>query len=66
MRPWPVNREVTLTVQGPAPPPACRRLIVDQLPDIERRGLSSLRAAVSGGSPAPAGLVRQVEATPSR
>ena len=30
-------------------------------PDIERRDLSSLRAAVSGGSPVPAGLVRQVE-----
>jgi len=31
-------------------------------PDIDRRDLSSLRAAVSGGSPVPAGLVRQVEA----
>jgi fatty-acyl-CoA synthase len=30
-------------------------------PDFERRDLSSLRAAVSGGSPVPAGLVRQVE-----
>jgi fatty-acyl-CoA synthase len=30
-------------------------------PDIERRDLSSLRAAVSGGSPVPAELVRQVE-----
>jgi fatty-acyl-CoA synthase len=31
-------------------------------PDIERRDLSSLRVAVSGGSPVPAELVRQVEA----
>ena len=31
-------------------------------PDIDRRDLSSLRAAVSGGSPVPAGLVREVEA----
>src|SRR5712664_3628893 len=30
-------------------------------PDIGRRDLSSLRAAVSGGSPVPAGLVRRVE-----
>jgi len=30
-------------------------------PDIERRDLSSLRAAVSGGTPVPAQLVRQVE-----
>ncbi len=30
-------------------------------PDIERRDLSSLRAAMSGGSPVPAELVRQVE-----
>jgi fatty-acyl-CoA synthase len=30
-------------------------------PDLERRDLSSLRAAVSGGSPVPAGLVRRVE-----
>jgi fatty-acyl-CoA synthase len=30
-------------------------------PDLGRRDLSSLRAAVSGGSPVPAGLVRQVE-----
>ena len=30
-------------------------------PDIERRDLSSLRVAVSGGSPVPAELVRQVE-----
>ena len=30
-------------------------------PDFERRDLSSLRAAVSGGAPVPAGLVRQVE-----
>ena len=31
-------------------------------PDFERRDLSCLRAAVSGGSPVPAELVRQVEA----
>jgi fatty-acyl-CoA synthase len=31
-------------------------------PDLERRNLSSLRAAVSGGTPVPAGLVRKVEA----
>jgi len=31
-------------------------------PDFGRRDLSSLRAAVSGGSPVPAGLVREVEA----
>src|SRR5260370_1259421 len=31
-------------------------------PDFERRDLSSLRVAVSGGSPVPAELVRQVEA----
>src|SRR5579864_3493271 len=31
-------------------------------PDLERRDLSSLRAAVSGGTPVPAGLVRKVEA----
>jgi fatty-acyl-CoA synthase len=31
-------------------------------PDIGRRDLSSLRVAVSGGSPVPAGLVREVEA----
>src|SRR5712664_2695197 len=30
-------------------------------PDIGRRDLSSLRSAVSGGAPVPAGLVRQVE-----
>ena len=30
-------------------------------PDFGRRDLSSLRVAVSGGSPVPAGLVRQVE-----
>jgi len=30
-------------------------------PDIERRDLSSLRAAVSGGAPVPAELVRRVE-----
>jgi len=30
-------------------------------PDSGRRDLSSLRAAMSGGSPVPAGLVRQVE-----
>jgi acyl-CoA synthetase (AMP-forming)/AMP-acid ligase II len=30
-------------------------------PDLGRRDLSSLRAAVSGGSPVPAGLVRRVE-----
>jgi fatty-acyl-CoA synthase len=30
-------------------------------PDFERRDLSSIRVAVSGGSPVPAGLVRQVE-----
>src|SRR5215469_102816 len=30
-------------------------------PDIDKRDLSSLRVAVSGGSPVPAGLVRQVE-----
>jgi acyl-CoA synthetase (AMP-forming)/AMP-acid ligase II len=30
-------------------------------PDFERRDLSSVRTAVSGGSPVPAGLVRQVE-----
>jgi fatty-acyl-CoA synthase len=30
-------------------------------PDFERRDLSSVRVAVSGGSPVPAGLVRQVE-----
>ena len=30
-------------------------------PDFERRDLSTLRAAMSGGSPVPAGLVRQVE-----
>ncbi len=30
-------------------------------PDMERRDLSSLRVAVSGGSPVPAELVRQVE-----
>jgi fatty-acyl-CoA synthase len=30
-------------------------------PDFERRDLSSLRAAVSGGAPVPAELVRQVE-----
>lgn len=30
-------------------------------PDVDRRDLSSLRVAVSGGSPVPAGLVRQVE-----
>ena len=30
-------------------------------PDFERRDLSSLRAAVSGGSPVPAELVRRVE-----
>jgi fatty-acyl-CoA synthase len=30
-------------------------------PDFERRDLSSVRAAVSGGSPVPAQLVRQVE-----
>jgi fatty-acyl-CoA synthase len=30
-------------------------------PDIERRDLSSLRVAVSGGSPVPAELVRRVE-----
>src|SRR6516225_1404147 len=30
-------------------------------PDIERRDLSALRVAVSGGSPVPAELVRQVE-----
>jgi fatty-acyl-CoA synthase len=29
--------------------------------DLERRDLSSLRVAVSGGSPVPAGLVRRVE-----
>jgi len=31
-------------------------------PDFERRDLSSMRVAVSGGSPVPAELVRQVEA----
>jgi fatty-acyl-CoA synthase len=31
-------------------------------PDFERRDLSSLRAAVSGGTPVPADLVRKVEA----
>ena len=30
-------------------------------PDLDKRDLSSLRIAVSGGSPVPAGLVRQVE-----
>ena len=30
-------------------------------PDVDKRDLSSLRVAVSGGSPVPAGLVRQVE-----
>jgi fatty-acyl-CoA synthase len=30
-------------------------------PDLAKRDLSSLRVAVSGGSPVPAGLVRQVE-----
>ncbi len=30
-------------------------------PDLDTRDLSSLRVAVSGGSPVPAGLVRQVE-----
>jgi fatty-acyl-CoA synthase len=30
-------------------------------PDFERRDLSSLQVAASGGSPVPAGLVRQVE-----
>jgi len=30
-------------------------------PDLDKRDLSSLRVAVSGGSPVPAGLVRRVE-----
>jgi len=30
-------------------------------PDMDKRDLSSLRVAVSGGSPVPAGLVREVE-----
>jgi len=30
-------------------------------PDLDKRDLSSLRVAVSGGSPVPAGLVRKVE-----